>query len=88
VFDHVLGRDLVLKADLLGLASAIESHKARGPGPDVQDPLDEDGWFLEAHVKLAPVDFATDGVFMAGWPTIPSPWKKRWPRPRPRWPAR
>jgi len=29
-------------------------------------PMDDDGWFLEAHQKLRPVDFATDGVFMAG----------------------
>jgi heterodisulfide reductase subunit A2 len=29
-------------------------------------PLDADGWFLEAHQKLRPVDFANDGVFMAG----------------------
>ena len=29
-------------------------------------PLNEDGFFLEAHVKLRPVDFATDGVFVCG----------------------
>jgi heterodisulfide reductase subunit A len=29
-------------------------------------PLDADGFFLEAHVKLRPVDFATDGVFVCG----------------------
>ena len=29
-------------------------------------PLEQDGFFLEAHVKLRPVDFATDGVFVAG----------------------
>jgi heterodisulfide reductase subunit A len=29
-------------------------------------PLNEDGFFLEAHMKLRPVDFATDGVFVAG----------------------
>jgi heterodisulfide reductase subunit A len=29
-------------------------------------PLDADGFFLEAHVKLRPVDFATDGVFLCG----------------------
>jgi heterodisulfide reductase subunit A len=34
-------------------------------------PLDENGFFLEAHVKLRPVDFATDGIYLAGcahWP--------------------
>jgi heterodisulfide reductase subunit A-like polyferredoxin/siroheme synthase (precorrin-2 oxidase/ferrochelatase) len=29
-------------------------------------PLNQDGFFLEAHVKLRPVDFATEGVFLAG----------------------
>jgi len=29
-------------------------------------PLNEDGFFLEAHVKLRPVDFATDGIFVCG----------------------
>jgi heterodisulfide reductase subunit A len=29
-------------------------------------PLNDDGFFLEAHVKLRPVDFATDGVFVCG----------------------
>jgi heterodisulfide reductase subunit A-like polyferredoxin len=29
-------------------------------------PLDLDGFFLEAHVKLRPLDFATDGIFLAG----------------------
>ncbi|GAJ17197.1 unnamed protein product, partial [marine sediment metagenome] len=34
-------------------------------------PLDSQGFFLEAHVKLRPVDFATEGVFLCGcahWP--------------------
>jgi len=34
-------------------------------------PLNEDGFFLEAHVKLRPVDFATDGVFLAGMSHFP-----------------
>jgi heterodisulfide reductase subunit A len=29
-------------------------------------PLNNDGYFLEAHVKLRPVDFATEGIFVAG----------------------
>jgi len=34
-------------------------------------PTTEDGFFLEAHVKLRPVDFATEGIFLCGsahWP--------------------
>ena len=29
-------------------------------------PVNEDGFFLEAHMKLRPVDFSTDGIFMCG----------------------
>jgi heterodisulfide reductase subunit A-like polyferredoxin len=29
-------------------------------------PLNADGFFLEAHMKLRPVDFATDGLYLAG----------------------
>jgi heterodisulfide reductase subunit A len=34
--------------------------------------VDEHGFFLEAHVKLRPLDFATDGIYVAGtarWPS-------------------
>jgi heterodisulfide reductase subunit A-like polyferredoxin len=34
-------------------------------------PVDADGFFQEAHVKLRPVDFSTDGVFMAGMAHYP-----------------
>ena len=73
VRDHVLGRDVAIPADLLGLASAIESHKAEDLAQMFKVPMDEDGWFLEAHQKLRPVDFATDGVFMAGLAHYPKP---------------
>ena len=71
--DHILGRDLIIEADLVGLASAIVSHKAHDLAQMFKVPIDEDGWFLEAHQKLRPVDFATDGVFMAGLAHYPKP---------------
>jgi heterodisulfide reductase subunit A len=36
-------------------------------------PLNNDGFFLEAHAKLRPVDFATDGVFVCGLAHGPKP---------------
>jgi heterodisulfide reductase subunit A len=36
-------------------------------------PVDNDGWLLEAHQKLRPVDFATDGVFLCGLAHYPKP---------------
>jgi heterodisulfide reductase subunit A len=35
--------------------------------------LNEDGFFMEAHAKLRPVDFATEGIFMAGLAHYPKP---------------
>ena len=36
-------------------------------------PINDDNFFLEAHVKLRPVDFATEGVFVAGLAHFPKP---------------
>jgi len=73
VRDHILGRDLILRPDLLCLASAIESYRDEDLAQAFKVPLDEDGWFVEAHPKLRPVDFATDGVFVCGLAHYPKP---------------
>ena len=65
--DLVLDRNLVIHPDLVVIAPAIVP---RGDADRISQmlkvPLNDDGFFLEAHVKLRPVDFATDGVFLAG----------------------
>ncbi len=67
VWEPVLQQELVLNADLLVLSMPIVAAKgARELATALKVPVDMDGWFLEAHVKLRPVDFASDGVFMAG----------------------
>jgi len=54
-------------ADLIGLAPAIVPPETNGKlSRFLKVPLNEDGFFLEAHMKLRPVDFSTDGVFMCG----------------------
>ena len=73
VRDHILDRDIVIEADLVGLATAIVSHKSNDLAQMFKIAMDSDGWFLEAHQKLRPVDFATDGVFMAGLAHYPKP---------------
>ncbi|MBU0516922.1 MAG: FAD-dependent oxidoreductase, partial [Proteobacteria bacterium] len=73
VRDHVLGRDLILRPDLICLASAIESYREAELAQAFKVPLDDDGWFVEAHPKLRPVDFATDGVFVCGLAHYPKP---------------
>lgn len=65
--DAVLGEELAIGADLVGLAVAIvPSASNRSLAGLFKVPLDEDGFFMEAHAKLRPVDFPTDGVFVCG----------------------
>jgi heterodisulfide reductase subunit A len=66
-FDPFLNQEIVLKPDYIVLSTATI------PNPDNPDlaqllkvPLSKDGFFLEAHMKLRPVEFATDGIFLCG----------------------
>jgi heterodisulfide reductase subunit A len=71
--DHILQRPILLKADLLILASAITPYKDERLAQFFKVPVDENGFFVEAHVKLAPSEFATDGVFLCGMAHYPKP---------------
>jgi len=65
--DLVLGEEVAIHADILALSvPIIPSEEARELAMLYKVPLNEDGFFLEAHVKLRPVDFATDGIFVCG----------------------
>lgn len=64
---NVRGEQVVLNPDLVVLSCGVVANPdARELAPRLKVPLTSDGFFLEAHVKLRPVDFATDGVFVAG----------------------
>jgi heterodisulfide reductase subunit A len=71
--DPVSGHTLVIQPDFLVLAAAMVSGRENNLAMMFKVPLDEDGWFFEAHQKLRPVDFATDGLFMAGIAHYPKP---------------
>ncbi|MEA1987266.1 MAG: FAD-dependent oxidoreductase [Candidatus Marinimicrobia bacterium] len=65
--DHVMGADVEIIADKLILASAMEPQKdANVISQMLKVPLNEDRFFVEAHVKLRPVDFSAEGIFLAG----------------------
>lgn len=67
VEDRTLGENIELNPDLLVLSSAaIPQDDAKNISEMLKVPLTQDGFFLEAHVKLRPVDFATDGIFLCG----------------------
>jgi heterodisulfide reductase subunit A-like polyferredoxin len=73
VTDHILGRPVHLYVDYLNLATAIVPKELATLANYFKVPITEDGFFLEAHMKLRPVDFATDGVFAAGLAHYPKP---------------
>jgi heterodisulfide reductase subunit A len=58
----------VINSDLLVLSAGIYSNREENEelAKMLKVPLNDDNFFLEAHVKLRPVDFATEGVFVAG----------------------
>jgi heterodisulfide reductase subunit A len=73
-FDSVLNEDLLIKPDLVILSAGIVPNKdSEALAKMLKVPLNQDGFFLEAHVKLRPVDFATDGIFVAGLAHSPKP---------------
>jgi heterodisulfide reductase subunit A len=67
VYDPILAAELSIPADLVVLSARVD------PNPDnellsqfFKVPLNANKFFLEAHAKLRPVDFATEGVFVCG----------------------
>jgi heterodisulfide reductase subunit A len=61
------GKVVVLRPDYLVLASGTRpQHDAEELAPMLKVPLTKEGFFLEAHMKLRPLDFATEGVYLAG----------------------
>jgi heterodisulfide reductase subunit A len=73
VHHDLMGRDIELPASIVVLTTPLVSHAEAGDlSRMLKVPLDADGFFLEAHMKLRPVEFATDGVFIAGAARFPA----------------
>ena len=72
IFDTNLQENIDFETDLIILAAPlIPQDNMEKLAKMLKVPLDANGFFLEAHVKLRPVDFATDGIFLCGcahWP--------------------
>jgi heterodisulfide reductase subunit A len=73
VFHQLIGKELTLPADLVVLVTPLV------PQPDSEQlskmlkvPRGSEGFFLEAHLKLRPIEFATDGVYLCGSARYPS----------------
>jgi heterodisulfide reductase subunit A-like polyferredoxin len=67
VYSPMLEREIRIEADLVVLSAGIVPDRGNQEiAQFLKVPRNQDGFFLEAHMKLRPVDFATDGVFVCG----------------------
>jgi len=67
VHDILVNDTFELDADLVVLSTPlVQTEEAKKLSKMLKVPIGADGFFLEAHVKLRPVDFATDGIFICG----------------------
>ena len=67
VFDQTLRMPMLIPADYVVLSAGIHPHADnRDIAQFLKVPINSEGFFLEAHMKLRPVDFMTDGVFLCG----------------------
>jgi len=72
-FDAILGKDIEVPVDrvILSCGTAPDREEKEELAKMLKIPISKDGFYFEAHQKLRPVDFATEGVFVAGlahWP--------------------
>jgi heterodisulfide reductase subunit A len=72
-FSTMFQREMEIKPDLLFLATAVVPARDNPVAALFKVPLNDDGFFVEAHVKLQPIDFATKGVYVCGLAHSPKP---------------
>jgi len=73
VFDPVLQRELRIEADIVNLATAIDPADNEKLSLLYKVPLNSEKFFMEAHAKLRPVEFASDGLYLCGLAHYPKP---------------
>ncbi|MFN2292096.1 MAG: 4Fe-4S binding protein [Anaerolineae bacterium] len=67
VKDVVLGQPLVFKPDLLALSMSIMPAKTNAKLAEILEvPLSSEGFFMEDNLKLRPMDFTREGIYLAG----------------------
>ena len=71
--ERILDIDIEIEADFLVLASAIVAGGNEELAQMFKLTLNDDKFFMEAHAKLRPVDFSTDGIFLCGMAHYPKP---------------
>jgi heterodisulfide reductase subunit A len=71
--DPLLEKKIIIEPDLLALSVAIVPSDNKELSQQLKTPLTSDGFFLEAHVKLQPIEAAVNGIFYAGISHFPKP---------------
>lgn len=67
IYHPAMGKEVPLPADLVVLSTPIVAHDdAESISRILKVPIDENKFFLEAHAKLSPLDFATNGIYLCG----------------------
>lgn len=73
VYFDTMGKEYEIPVDLVVLSTPLTPDSGTEKLSKIlKVPLGQDGFFLEAHMKLRPAEFATDGIYLAGsakWPT-------------------
>ncbi|MBI5569762.1 MAG: CoB--CoM heterodisulfide reductase iron-sulfur subunit A family protein [Desulfomonile tiedjei] len=73
VYHLRMGKQISMPADLVVLSTPLIAQEDVGEiSTMLKVPLNENGFFLEGHVKLKPLDFATDGIYLCGNARFPS----------------
>ena len=73
VTDHILGRPIVLHPDFVTLYTRIQPKGSVELANMLKLTLSPEKFFLEAHMKLRPVEFSIEGAFMCGIAHYPKP---------------
>ncbi len=73
IFDRRLGAKLSIKPDLIVLSVGITPAPAQDLARILKLPVTRDGFFLEAHPKLRPVEFSVEGIYLCGAAHSPKP---------------
>jgi heterodisulfide reductase subunit A len=67
VYDSLLESEVDIDSDLVVLSTPlVQNEDIKQLSQTLKVPLGPDGFFFEAHVKLRPIDFATDGIYVCG----------------------
>jgi heterodisulfide reductase subunit A2 len=72
-YQSLMGKDVAVPCDLVVLSTPLVPREdAAHFSQLLRVPIDQNGFFLEAHAKLRPLDFATDGIFVCGSARYPA----------------